>query len=87
VKRLENEADFAASDSGAAILIEPAEFDAVEPDLARGRFVETGKQSQQCRFAGAGWPDDGSSFTAPNLETDIVEDGQFTLGTGNLLGQ
>ncbi len=59
LERLEHEAEQPLAQRGARVLVERAERLAVHVDLARGRLVEAGEQSEQRRLAGARRADDG----------------------------
>ena len=87
MKRLEYETDLAIAQIGAPILIERSKLRAVQPYFARARLVETGKEREQRRLAGAGRPDDGGRVAVRDTDRDRIEDGQLTLGAANLFRQ
>ena len=87
MKGLENEAHLAASQARPPILVERGQFGAVEPDLAARWLVESGQQSQERRFTGAGRPDDCDRLAPRDLETHVVEDSKLTARAGNLFSQ
>ena len=84
---LEDKADMPGARRGAAVLVQRRELDAIEPDRALARLVEAGEQRDQRGLAGAGGPDHGDGLAGRDLEADVVQDGQHSLGAGNLLAQ
>ena len=67
--------------------LERGELHALQPHAAAARLVEPGEQREQRRLAGAGGTDHGHGLSGADGEADVVEDGQHSLGAGNLLAQ
>src|SRR5690349_5870584 len=84
---LEHKADLPGAAQGAGVLVQAAEGLAVEPHFTRTRYVESGQEPQQRRFAGAGGSDDGGGLAALDAERHVVEDGQHAVWTVNLFAE
>src|SRR5882724_3376062 len=84
MKRLKDEPYTLCAQARAPILIEARQIRPGEPDRARGRRIEAGKESKQSRFSRARLTDDRHRFSGGDLERHILDDGQRSLGTVNL---
>ncbi len=71
VKRLKDEADAPAAQSGPLILGQRRRFDTVKKILPAGRPVEATDDVQQRRFPRAGRAGDRQPFAAPQHEVDV----------------
>ena len=68
MKRLEHETDTIGTHLGATVFIELGEVGAVQHDVSVSGQVQAGKQREQRRLAGAGWPDDRHGLTGHNAK-------------------
>ena len=86
--RLEDEADFAAAQHGHVVFVEAGDVFAVQQNVAGGRAVQAGQQTQQRAFAAARWSHDGDELAVLDLEidsaqnVDLVRRGLDALGEG-----
>ncbi|MNI79756.1 hypothetical protein D3C73_1362350 [compost metagenome] len=60
-----------------------ADWSIVDINLAAGQFVEADKQIDQCRFTGAGRPNDGDFLPRKNFGGEVFDD-RFV---GTLIGK
>jgi hypothetical protein len=72
VELLEDEADRSEPEVGEAVVVEVAEVDAVEQQLAGAGAVETAEQLQQRRLARAAWAGDDDELAAGNREIETA---------------
>src|SRR6185369_6603592 len=71
VKRLKDESDTPAAQSGPLILAQLCRFNTVKEVLSARRPVEATQDVQQRRFPRAGWTGDRQPFAASQHEVDI----------------
>ena len=84
---LEHETQLGLAQAGAAVLVEREDILPGQDHLAAGRGVQTGKQTEQSRLAGARRADNGERLSRLHCKIHAVKDGQLAAGVGDPFGQ
>ena len=79
VEELEDEADVAAPEARARVLVERGEIGAVDHHAARRRAVDAGDQVEQRRLAGAAPPDQHDDLPARDRDRDVAQHGALGI--------
>jgi hypothetical protein len=84
---LEDEANPAAAQGGAAILVQGIQGLTTEPDGTGGGIVKTGQEPQQGGLTGARSAEDGDGFPGLDVQVEPFQDGQDAGWACNMFGQ
>src|SRR5207253_2966456 len=76
---LEDEAELVQAQLRAIVVVERADVDAVDEDLALRRAIERAEQVEERALAGAGETGQRDELTAPDGEIDPVKDARLHL--------
>lgn len=71
---LEDKADFLTADEREFILFEAGDIGSIQHDAAGGSGIETGEQTEERAFAGAGCAHDADELAGGNFEVNAFED-------------
>lgn len=83
---LEDEADPAAAQGGAAILVKGIQGLATEPDGTGGGIIEAGQESQQGGLTAPRGAEYGDGFPGLDVQIQVLQYGQVAARTCNMLG-